>query len=131
MGVYDRQIKNAKAAIAKKGEAVEWVKKLGTDPASPSYRPQPISGLPDKYDVSIAFFSPSDLGKGSDEFLTRAVNSEVPTSYEVGLLAGDLAFTPEETDSIIRSDGSTVKVEKLDRLAPNGQPVLYYVWIIS
>lgn len=126
-GVYDRSIATAQRLIAKWGEDCKWQKpapKTGGVPGYPEFgeTPEPVP-------CKIAFFSSRDLGRGSAEFLALLQGTEVPAGKEIGLLAGGIGFTPELTDTITRADSSVISIEKIDRLAPAGIPVLYYVTI--
>lgn len=59
---------------------------------------------------------------------------EVSASNEIGLLAGGLSFVPDDADTIVRDpDGAAERmaITKIDRLAPNGTPILYYVSVAS
>ena len=127
MGVYDASIAAATRMIAAKGAACEWVKPVAED-GGDAWNPQP--GEPIRKPVSIAFFSPKDLGRGSGDFIAALRGTEVPTSKEVGLMAGGLDFEPSADDTIERWDGVKA-IETIDRLAPNGEAILYFVTLVS
>lgn len=127
--IFDADIQTAKELIALYGEDCGWQKPAPLVEDVPGY---PEEGeLPEPVPCKIAFFSPRDLGRGSEEFLAMLAGAEVPTNKEIGLLAGGISFTPENTDTIIRSSGGEVAILKIDRLAPNGVPVLYYVTVAA
>lgn len=127
MGVYDASIAAAKRMIAAKGAECIW-RRENAAAGGDAWNPQP--GAPSEWPVSIAFFSPRDLGRGSAEFLSALRGTEVPTSNEIGLMAGGLEFDPSDADVIERWDG--VKgIKSIDRLAPNGQAILYFVTLVS
>lgn len=127
MGVYDRQIATAKRIIKAKGAECVWKRTTAAE-GGDAWNPQP--GVPQEWPVSIAFFSPKDLGRGTGEFIAALRGTEVPTSKEIGLMAGGLEFDPSADDVIERWDG--VKgIETIDRLAPNGEAVLFFVTLIS
>lgn len=127
--IFDADIQAAKELIALYGEDCGWQKPAPLVEDVPGY---PEEGeLPEPVPCKIAFFSPRDLGRGSEEFLAMLAGAEVPTNKEIGLLAGGVSFTPENTDTIIRSSGGEVAILKIDRLAPNGVPVLYYVTVAA
>lgn len=128
MGVYDRQIASAARAIATKGEACVWKLPAPADTDAAPWR-DVRDGVPTDKDVSIAWFSERDLGRGSSEFAALLAGTEVPQGCEVGLMAGGLDFEPLESHTIVRSDTKTYEIEKLDRLAPNGTPILFYVTV--
>lgn len=127
MGVYDRSIATAQRLIRKWGEPCSWQKPAPTTETVPGY-PE-VGAAPDPVPCYLAFFSGRDLGRGRglEAFLAMMPGMEVPKSNEFALLAGGLDFAPENTDTITRSDGNLVAIKDIDRLAPNGTPVLYYV----
>lgn len=127
MGVYDRQIATAKRLIAAKGAACEWIIPVAEE-GGDAWNPQPSE--PIRKPVSIAFFSPKDLGRGSGDFIAALRGTEVPTSKEIGLMAGGLDFEPSADHSIERWDGVKA-IETIDRLAPNGEAVLFFVTLVS
>ncbi|WLJ71191.1 hypothetical protein [Sphingomonas phage Birtae] len=128
MGVYDRQVASAKRMIAAKGAKCVWVQPAAEE-GGDAWNPQPAEPIRHP-DISIAFFSPRDLGRGSAEFLSALRGTEVPTSSEIGLMAGGLDFEPSDADVIERWDG--VKgIKSIDRLAPNGEAILYFVSLLS
>jgi hypothetical protein len=113
--------------IAAKGAECVW-RRTNAAAGGDAWNPQP--GEPQEWPVSIAFFSPKDLGRGTGEFIAALRGTEVPTSKEIGLMAGGLEFEPSADDVIERWDG--VKgIETIDRLAPNGQAILYFVTLVS
>lgn len=133
VGVFDDDIATAQELIAEFGQDCFWQKPAPvTDDSVPGY---PVVGdLPPLVAVKIAFFSGRDLNRGTYEFLSLIPGMEVPDSGEVGLLAGGLSFEPELTDTFIRGNDLSaphVSVDKLDRLAPNGTPILYYITLSS
>jgi hypothetical protein len=81
----------------------------------------------------MAFFSPRDLDRGVADFLGMMPKSEVPENAQVGLLAGGIIFTPENTDTIYFDEAlsQALSIEKIDRIAPNGEPVLYMVTVAA
>ena len=133
MADYSRQIAMAQRMIDKYGQACWWQKPAPVlDNSVPGY---PTDGaLPDPTPCKIAFFSARDLNRGTFEFLQQmGLSLEVPVSGEIGLLAGGISFTPEMTDTLRRgaANAPEVSIDKLDRLAPNGTPVLYYVEVTA
>lgn len=123
--IFDPDIQAAKDLIDLFGEACSWQKPAPADGGDPGY---PEDGVtPDPVPCKIAWFSPRDLGRGSEMFLALMRGTEVPATGEIGLLAGGLTFAPELVDHVIRADGSLRSITKIDKLAPNGLPILYYV----
>jgi hypothetical protein len=122
---YDRAIASALRLIEAKGEACTWRKPAPADDDADDWR-DVREGEPDETDVSIAWFSPRDLGRGTMEFLQAMVGGEVPEGYLIGLM-GPYDFEPLATDTIVRSDDSEVHPESIDLIAPSGEPILYFV----
>ncbi len=132
-GVFDDDILTAQELIAEFGQNCWWQKAAPADDITvPGY---PTDGVvPDLIPCKLAFFSGRDLNRGAFEFLQQmGFSLEVPDSSEIGLLAGGISFTPELTDTIKRgaSDADDCSIEKIDRLAPNGTPILYYVQVAA
>lgn len=131
-GVFDDDIATAQELIAEFGQDCWWQKPAPvTDDSVPGY---PVVGdLPDPVPVKIAFFSGRDLNRGTFEFLAMMPGIEIPDNGEVGLLAGGLSFTPQNVDTIRRGaiDADECSIEKIDRLAPNGTPILYYITVTA
>lgn len=126
-GAFDDDIRTAQELIALYGADCLWNKPAPVDDETqPGY---PTEGdTPDPIPCKIAFFSSRDLGRGSAEFLAMLQGTEVPVGQEIGLLAGGISFTPQNTDWITR-DGVDLAIKSIDRLAPNGTPILYYVTV--
>jgi hypothetical protein len=122
MTAYARQIASAKASIAKKGELCVWEKPAARDPAAKPWRDL-RSGAADPNSVKIAWFQPDQ-----QQFKFAQDNGGVPEGFEIGLM-GAVSFTPEQGDPIFRSSGDQVTVWKLESLAPDGEPILWTVWI--
>ena len=129
MGVFDSDITTAKELIAEFGRTCYWQKPAPLVAASPGY---PSAGtVPAPVECQMAFFSPKDLDRGVQQFLDIIPGTEVPDNTQVGLLAGGIAFEPENTDRIYYDAGLTraVSIIKIDKLAPNGDAVLYFVTV--
>ena len=129
-GIYDDDIATAQELIAEFGQDCWWQKPAPVlDNSVPGY--PTVGALPAPIPCKIAFFSGRDLNRGAFEFLSMMPGIEIPDNGEIGLLAGDLSFTPENPDTIRRGAVDAVQdsVDKIDRLAPNGIPILYYVQV--
>ena len=132
MGVFDDDIAIAKEMIAEFGQDCWWQKPPSLNTGGiPGY---PVAGaLPDPIPCKIAFFSPTDMARGVLQFLDMIPGTEVADNTQIGLLAGGVSFTPENTDGIRRGadDADTVSIIKIDLLAPNGTPVLYTITVAA
>lgn len=126
-GVYDSAIATGNRLIAKFGADCVWSKPAPVDGTVEPWR-EVRDGEPQPFPVKIAFFSAKDLGYGSTIALAAMAGTEVPQHTQMGLLAGGLPFDPELTDTLT-FDGDTIDVTKIDKLAPNGTPVLYFLWL--
>ena len=122
----DRVIATAKRLIAANGEACTWTKPAPEAPGSDPWRDD-REGAPEAHNVSIAFFSPKDLGRGSEAFLAAIAGTEVPAGTEIGIMSGGQPFEPLASDELVRSDGKRANITTIDRLAPSGVPLLYFV----
>lgn len=122
MTAYAKQIASAKRSIAAKGELCVWTKPAPRDPAAKKWRDQ-RSGLPPENTVRIAWFPPNSV---QNKFAQD--NGGVPEGFEVGLMAA-VSFEPEVGDPIFRSGGDSVVVWKLDPLKPDGEPIIWEVWV--
>lgn len=122
MTVFARQIASAKRQIAAKGQLCIWEKPASRDPAAKPWR-DVRSGAPDPNNVPILWTPPNQ-----QQFKFAQDNGGVPEGFEVGLMAA-VPFTPEVGDPIMRSGGDSVTVWKLESLAPDGEPILWTVWV--
>lgn len=128
---YADAIADAKELIEEFGQDCWWQKPAPTVAAEPGY---PSAGaLPQPIPCTIAFFSPKDLDRGVTQFMDVIPGTEVPDNAQVGLLAGGLSFTPELADTIRRgaANAREISILKLDLLAPNGTPVLYFITVAA
>lgn len=67
-------------------------------------------------------------GKGlAAQLYAMMKGSDVPGGGQMGLLPGNVPFTPELTDTVIKPDNSVMAISSIDVVEPDGVPVLYYV----
>lgn len=128
MGVFDSSIALAKRLVAKYGEDCSWIPagvQGGGVPGYPNTTSQPASIA-----VKIAWFNERDLSRGRKEILALMPGMEVPANCEVGLLAGGLTFEPTMLDTVTHN-GTECAITALDKLAPNGTPILYYITVAA
>lgn len=132
-GVFDADIQAAQELIAIYGADCHWQKPTPEGGGGvPGYPDEGVK--PDPIPCKIVFFSPRDLGRGTEVFAALMAGIEVSTSNEIGLMAGGISFVPDDADTIIRDpDGAAeaLAIKAIDRLAPNGTPVLYYVTVAA
>lgn len=124
---YAATIALAKRMIAAKGEACVWSKPAPVDPSADEWR-DVRAGSPAVFPVSIAWFTPKDLGRGRDEFLSalKGNSVDVPEGVEIGIMAAT-TFEPLASDTIVRTGGKVAHIVEIDRIAPDGSPILYFV----
>lgn len=133
-GVFDSDIAVAKQLIAEYGQTCYWQKPAPVVTAVPGY---PTAGdLPDPVECTIAFFSAKDLGfsRNLGDGYHRGQNEampDIPANAEIGLMVGDVDFEPASNDTVRRGSPTAERlpIVSIDRLAPNGTPVLYYVML--
>ena len=123
MGVYDRQITSAKRLIAKQGQSATWQQIVDGAPADSSKPWLPGVAADVFNSVSMVFLPDSQTNR---EFIRLLTGTEVPTGSLTGLM-GAVDFDPAIKDVVIR-DGETLSVQKIDKLAPNGDAILYTIW---
>lgn len=124
-------IATARELIFENGQDCWWQKPAPTVAAVPGY---PTAGaLPQPIPCQIAFFRPKDLDAGVQQFMDTIPGTEVSDNTEIGLMAGDVPFTPDNLDRVRRGavDAEPISIIKIDRLAPNGTPILYYVTVAA
>lgn len=131
MTVYTPFIATAIRLIDRYGRTCYWQKPPVYSGGTPGY-PE-VGANPDAIECRLAFFSPRDLDRGVMDFLGMMPGTEVPDNAQVGLLAGGISFTPENTDRIYLNQALTqsLSIEKIDRIAPSGEPVLYFVTVAA
>ena len=120
MSVFGRQLDAARRMIDKYGQSVTF--RTLTDGALPDPNAPWLPGAPVSVDnaVKIAFFPNNDA---NNEFLHYVQGTDVPAGTEVGYLAPS-GFEPTLKDLVIRS-GKTLAIKSVDRIAPNGEILLY------
>lgn len=131
MGVFDDDIATAKELIDEFGRTCYWQKPAPVTGGVPGY--PTVGALPALIECKMAFFAPKDLDRGVQQFLDMIPGTEVPDNSQVALLAGGISFTPENADHIYFDTGraSGVSISKIDKLAPNGDAVLYFVTVAA
>lgn len=118
-------IADAKELIAERGELCQWCKPSPADPNAKPWR-DVRAGIPATSNVSIAFFSPIDLQRGSGQAVSIMPGVDIASYSEIGLMAGGNNFEPEITDYLIRTSGKA-EIVAIDKVAPDGVGLLYYV----
>lgn len=126
MNPFEDDIQAARDAIREDGCEATWWKPAGDDPDAKPWREG--EGEPSEFPVHVELFSPKDLGYGSGSYGSSIDGTEIPTSAEIAMFAADPAFTPELPDWLELPTGK-VEVIRLDRLAPNDIPILWFAWI--
>lgn len=126
MGVYDRQIATAKRLIAKYGEDCLWQQRGEKDPdVKPWIETQ--DEPPSPHAVKIAFF-PNAGTDGLGAVLAALGDTDVNIASEYGLMAA-VDFEPVTSDTLTDSSNNTVEIVKMTPLRPNGEIILWKVWV--
>lgn len=123
MGVFDRQRATATRLITKYGAACEWLKTGSSGGTAAS----PTPGVLTPYPCRIVFLTPKL--EGLRTFLTLIAETEIPTGGLLGLMAANITFNPELTDSVKMPDGSVVGLldeNGIDKLDPNNEGALLW-----
>lgn len=128
---YQDFIDDAKEIIYEFGQDCWWQKPGATVGVTPGYANE--DPLPQPFPCTIAFFSPKDLDRGVMQFFDVMPGTEVEDNTQVGLMAAGNEFDPLPTDTIRRGavDAARVSILKMDVIAPNGTPVLYYITVAA
>jgi hypothetical protein len=126
MGTFDRQIATAKRLIAKYGEDCLWQKPGEKDDAVKPWVGSSVEP-PDPVPVKIAFFP-----NGGDNSLAAVIamlgDSDVNVASEYGLMAA-VDFDPATSDTLTDSNNNNVEIVKMTPLRPNGEVILWKIWI--
>lgn len=120
MGVYDRQVDQAKRLIKKKGQLVVWVKHSAAPVNSQPWKSTNAPPSPATFPVFIVFLPP----KQGDDFELRP-GTEVPSGAPRGLMAQVTGFVPEINDHVLRGS-DTLVIASFVTLNPNGEGVILY-----
>lgn len=123
MGHFDSQIASAKRAILKNGELCIWnaVQVPVADDETP-WKPTPALDQTFYTNIPICFV-PLDKQKEQISFMK---GTEVPTGIAQAIM-GAVSFVPSVNDWVIRKSGELLRVKSIDRLAPNGDTILYTI----
>jgi hypothetical protein len=125
---YDRQIATALKLVTKFGQKATWIQNSNVDDA---ITPWLVSADTASYEVNIAFLPYQRI---NHDFLAYLGKTEVPTGTIVGYMPGSgLSFLPALRDIVMRQDigtgtTDTYRIDDIDRLAPNGQNILWTVY---
>jgi hypothetical protein len=132
MGRFDRAIATATRAIERNGRPCLWAKPAALGPGSTPARPVP-GVAPDPVPVTILFLPGKSNGLAA--LLSMFAGTDVPQSGMAGLMAA-VPFTPALGDTVIAQtvdDGlpetrwAIADNNGIELLAPNGQPILYFL----
>lgn len=120
MARFDRQIQTALRLIAKNGQNVAW--RIITDTSNPSQPWNPGEPTTDDKPVKICFLP---VDKQTYESIAFRAGTDIPKVSVLGYM-GAVNFEPNLKDVVIR-DGVELRIAYIDKLAPNGQNILYTV----
>ncbi len=128
MNPFQDDIDGAREAIKEDGCPCQWWTPAEDDPNVAPWREGEGEATVRLLDAAI--FSPKDLGFGSGSYGSLADGTEIPTSAEIAMFAAEPGFTPELTDWVELPNSGKCEVVRLDRLAPNDIPILWFAWIV-
>lgn len=117
MAMYDRQISTAKRLIAKYGVPVPVINKRITPVPNEPWRTEETI---ETNTVSICFLT---LDSGTLKTLSLIPNTEVPKGAVLAYM-GAVPFDVDLTTTVVH-EGKTWAMYYMDKLAPNGRPILY------
>jgi hypothetical protein len=121
MAIYDRSITTVRRLLGKYGpQTANWIQVTPATPDNAKPWEATSSTITSAY-VDMVLTSPFR----DQQFVSYVAKSEVPEGCIVGLM-GPQIFTPKINDSV-EIAGETLKVESLDRVAPNGDIILWLV----
>lgn len=132
MSVADAQF--AATMIAEDGATVTWVKTnaAATNVTVDATMPWKVT----EEQLNNAPVPPTQFvvkclltrGKGlAAQLYSLMKGSDVPGGGQMGLLPGNVPFTPELTDTVIKADATVLAISSIDVVEPDGVPVLYYI----
>lgn len=127
MGQFDWAIELAQQLIAENGEAVTLVKETpgAEDPAQPW---KPAVNTPVPYPgLSMVFLNYNDQNRQPKTY-ADGTQTQIGDK-EVYLAAGPGVPEPVMSDYIIRGDGTKWTVKASAPLDPNGQVIIYTLWV--
>ena len=127
MNPFAEDIEAARIAIEEDGCEAVWWKAAPDDPNAKPWREG--EGEPTDFPLMVALFSPKDLGYGSGSYGASIDGTEIPMSAEIAMFAATPDFEPELTDWLELPNSGKSEIVRLDRLAPNDIPILWFAWI--
>ena len=119
MGQFDRQIATAERLIKKYGQAVIWRQIVDIPNTDQPWKASAQTTV--EQPVTIAFIP---MTREYKEMFVFKDKTEVTSGFVVGLMKGNIPFTPGPKDVVVRN-GKTYDIETLDPLSPNGQQILW------
>lgn len=120
MGVYDRQIATARRLIASKGAECTYTQTAVTMETATPWIVEDAD--PTEYSVRIVFLP---VDREGYETLNTLKETDVSGGFSLAYM-GAVEFDPKRTDLIERNgDGEKFRVVYVDKIAPNGETILY------
>lgn len=117
MSIYNRQIESAKKLIRSKGKLVLW-RTFIDNPTTVKWKPE--APTTQDHNVYITFFPIMSVMK---EFLRYMKDTDIPVGSIQGYMAAQ-SFEPSLRDIVI-SGHEIYNVKNIQKLAPNGDVILY------
>lgn len=122
--VFERQIATAKRLIERYGEDCLWQQPGVRDPDAKPWHGS-NEDPPDPTPVKIAFFP-----NGGDMAAVIAAlgDTDATVASEYGLMPA-VDFDPATSDTLKDSKGNNVEIVKMTPLRPNGEIILWKLWV--
>lgn len=126
MGVFDRQIATALRLIAKNGAPCSWTKETVTNDVSEPWIVDDTD--PESFTASLVFLP---VDREGFETLRAMRETEIPGGHSLAYM-GAVEFVPALNDIVTRtSDGEKFRVVFVDKIAPNGDVIVYRMLLAS
>jgi hypothetical protein len=122
MGQFDRQIALAKRLIKKYGEPCLWAPSGTPTTADPN---QPWISTDAAPVAPTPVFILKKLDK-QDVFARLTAGSSVESGGQKAIMAAN-GIIPSMIDSVVTSDGTRLALQSIDKLAPNGQVIVWFL----
>jgi len=124
MGVFDRSVAQVTRQIKKYGELVTWKQVVQGAPTDLDKPWEPGTPIETEHLVKIVFLP---ILPGNKQWKKYLSETEVIIGNTLGLMAaGELTFVPDLKDVVIR-DSKQLSINSVNRLAPNGQNILWWI----
>lgn len=123
MGQFDRQIATAQRLIKKNGQKIVWRKLADATPSNPAEPWNGGTNVPVEHSPFLCFVPAKE--SATRVFMAYLAGTEIKTG-RLAALMGAVDFVPDSKDIVVR-DGVELRIDSIDVVSPNGQPILYMI----